>query len=144
MVLGEGGRVTAKEYLRQLKTLDCLIKAKELEKERLDDLATKISVNLSERVQGGGNGGTENAIIKALEIEEQIESDIKRLCDLRVRAIGLIDKLENDKYRVVLSMYYVSNLTFEQIAENTGLSSRWIHKLRGRALKEFEKYMISS
>ena len=136
--------MTAKEYLRQLKTLDRLIKAKELEKERLDDLATKISVNLSERVQGGGNGGTENAIIKALEIEEQIESDIKRLCDLRVRAIGLIDKLENDKYRVVLSMYYVSNLTFEQIAENTGLSPRWIHKLRGRALKEFEKYMISS
>lgn len=136
--------MTAEEYLRQLKTLDCLIKAKELEKERLDDLTTKTSVNLSERVQGGGSGGTENAIIKALEIEEQIESDIKRLCDLRVRAIGLIDKLENDKYRVVLSMYYVSNLTFEQIADNTGLSPRWIHKLHGRALKEFEKYMISS
>ena len=135
--------MTAEEYLRQLKTLDCLIKAKELEKERLDDLTTKTSVNLSERVQGGGSGGTENAIIKALEIEEQIENDIKRLCDLRVRAIGLIDKLDNDKYRVVLSMYYVSNLTFEQIAENTGLSYRWIHKLRGRALKEFEKYMIS-
>lgn len=136
--------MTAEEYLRQLKTLDCLIKAKELEKERLDDLTTKTSVNLYERVQGGGGGGTENAIIKALEIEEQIESDIKRLCDLRVRVIGLIDKLDNDKYRVVLSMYYVSNLTFEQIAENTGLSYRWIHKLRGRALKEFEKYMISS
>ena len=110
----------------------------------MDDLTTKTSVNLSERVQGGGSGGTENAIIKALEIEKQIESDIKRLCDLRVRAIGLIDKLDNDKYRVVLSMYYVSNLTFEQIAEDTHMSFRWIHKLHGRALKEFEKYMISS
>lgn len=136
--------MTAKEYLQQLKTLDNVINAKLLEKERIRALATKVTSNLSERVQGGGSGGTENAIIKALEIEEQIESDIKRLRDLRVRAIGLIDKLDNDKYRVVLSMYYVSNLTFEQIAENTGLSSRWIHKLRGRALKEFEKYMISS
>ena len=144
MVLGGGGRVTAKEYLRQLKTLDCLIKAKELEKERLDDLATKISVNLSERVQGGGNGGTENAIIKALEIEEQIDSDIKRLCDLRVRAIGLIDKLDNDKYRVVLSMYYVSNLTFEQVAENTDISSRWVRKIHGKALKKFEEIYNSS
>ena len=63
---------------------------------------------------------------------------------MRVRAIGLIDKLDNDKYRVVLSMYYVSNLTFEQIAEDTHMSFRWIHKLHGRALKEFEKYMISS
>lgn len=136
--------MTAKEYLRQLKTLDCLIKAKLLEKERIRALSTKVTAGNKERVQGGGSGGTENAIIKALEIEEQIENDIKRLCDLRVRAIGLIDKLDNDKYRVVLSMYYVSNLTFEQIAENTGLSYRWIHKLRGRALKEFEKYMISS
>ena len=136
--------MTAKEYLSQLKTLDNMIKAKLLEKERMAALTTKVNAGFSERVQGGGSGGTENAIIKALEIEEQIENDIKRLCDLRVRAIGLIDKLDNDKYRVVLSMYYVSNLTFEQIAENTGLSYRWIHKLRGRALKEFEKYMISS
>ena len=116
--------MTAKEYLRQLKMLDCLIKAKELEKARLDDLTTKTSVSLSERVQGGGSGGTENTIIKALEIEQQIESDIKRLYDLRVRAIGIIDKLDNDKYRVVLSMYYVSNLTFEQIAEDTHMSFR--------------------
>nr|DAV17698.1 MAG TPA: Protein of unknown function (DUF1492) [Caudoviricetes sp.] len=135
--------MTAKEYLRQLKTLDCLIKAKELEKERLDELTTKTSVNLSEKVQGGGSGGTENTIIKALELEKQIESDIKRLCDLRVRAIGLIDKLDNDKYRVVLSMYYVSNLTFEQIADNTGMTYQWIHKLHVRALKSFEKIMNS-
>ena len=58
MVLGEGGRVTAKEYLRQLKTLDCLIKAKELEKERLISLAEKVSVSLSEKVQGGSGGVT--------------------------------------------------------------------------------------
>ena len=135
--------MTAKEDLRQLKTLDCLIKAKELEKARLDDLTTKTSVNLSERVQGGSSGGTENTIIKALEIEEQIKSDIDRLRDLRVKTICMIDKLDNDKYRIILSMYYISNLTFEKIAENTGMTYQWIHKLHGRALKSFEKIMNS-
>ena len=41
-------------------------------------------------------------------------------------------------------MYYVSNLTFEQVAENTDMTFRWIHKLHGRALKEFEKKYSSS
>ena len=59
--------MTAKEYLRQLKTLDCLIKAKELEKERLMALAGKVSVSLSEKVQGGTGGGAENAIVDSVD-----------------------------------------------------------------------------
>ena len=49
--------MTAKEYLRQLKTLDNVINAKLLEKERIRALATKVTSNLGERVQGGGFGG---------------------------------------------------------------------------------------
>ena len=56
--------MTAKEYLRQLKTLDNVINAKLLEKERMRALATKVTSNLSERVQGGGSGGIENTVIK--------------------------------------------------------------------------------
>ena len=136
--------MTAKEYLRQLKTLDNLINAKLLEKERIRALSTKVTSNLGERVQGGGSGGIENIIIKITELEAQINADIDRLVDLKAEASQIIDSLPEDRHKTVLYMYYVSNLTFEQIAENTGLSYRWIHKLRGRALKEFEKYMISS
>ena len=131
--------MTAKEYLRQLKTLDNVINAKLLEKERIRALATKVTSNLSERVQGSGSGGIENIIIKITELESQINADIDRLVDLKAEASQIIDSLPEDRHKTVLSMYYVSNLTFEQIAENTDISSRWVRKIHEKALKKFEK-----
>ena len=51
--------MTAKEYLRQLKTLDNMINAKLLEKERVRALATRVSTNLTEKVQGTGKNSME-------------------------------------------------------------------------------------
>lgn len=136
--------MTAKEYLKQLKTLDNMINAKLLERERIRALATKVTSNLSERVQGSGSGGIENTVIKITELEIQINADIDKLVDLKVEATQIIDSLEDNKHKVVLSMYYVSNLTFEQVAENTDISSRWVRKIHGKALKKFEEIYNSS
>ena len=111
--------MTAKEYLRQLKTLDNMLKAKFLEQERLDALTTKVNAGLGERVQGGGSGGIENAVIKMLELKEQINLDIIKLMELKAEARELIDKLPNDKHKIILSMYYVSDMTFEMISDET-------------------------
>ena len=136
--------MTAKEYLRQLKMLDNLINAKLLEKECIRALATKVTSNLSERVQGGGSGGIENTVIKITELEIQINADIDKLVDLKEEATHIIDSLENNKHKAILSMYYVSNLTFEQVAENTDISSRWVRKIHEKALKKFEEIYNSS
>lgn len=131
--------MTAKEYLRQLKTLDCLIKAKELEKERLMALAGKVSVSLSEKVQGGSGGSMEDTIIKATELGEQINADIDKLVSLRNEARGLIDKLDNNNFKTILSMYYISNVTFRQIAKHMNYSIGGVFKMYGYALKDFGK-----
>ena len=131
--------MTAKEYLRQLKTLDCLIKAKELEKARLKELATKVSVNLSEKVQGGTGGSMEDTIIKATELGEQINADIDKLVSLRNEARGLIDKLDNNNFKTILSMYYISNVTFRQIAKHMNYSIGGVVKMHVYALKDFGK-----
>ena len=97
--------MTAKEFLCQLKTLDNMINAKLLEKERMRALTTKVTAGLSERVQGGGGGGIENAVIKMLELEEQLNVDIDRLVNLKAEARLLIEELADDKHKIVLSMY---------------------------------------
>ena len=131
--------MTAKEYLRQLKTLDNLINAKLLEKERIRALSTKVTAGNKERVQGGGSGGIENAVIKMMELEEQINSDIDRLVNLKAEARLLIDELADDKHKVVLSMYYVSDMTFEMKSDETHYSIGAVHKFYRSALKEFEE-----
>ena len=131
--------MTAKEYLRQLKTLDNIISAKLLEKERIEALATKVTNNLSEKVQGGGSGGIENTIIKITELERQINADIDKLVDLKTEASQLIDSMEDSNYKTVLSMYYVSNVTFEQMAEYMNYSVAGIFKIHGYALREFNE-----
>lgn len=131
--------MTAKEYLRQLKTLDNVINAKLLERERIRALSTKVTAGNKERVQGGGSGGIENAVIKMIELEEQINSDIDRLVNLKAEARLLIDELTDDKHKIILSMYYVSDMTFEMISDETHYSIGAVHKFYRNALKEFEE-----
>lgn len=131
--------MTAKEYLIQLKTLDNMLKAKFLEQERLDALTTKVNAGLGERVQGGGSGGIENTVIKMLELKEQINLDIIKLMELKAEARELIDKLPNDKHKIILSMYYVSDMTFEMISDETHYSVGAVHKSYRNALKKFEE-----
>lgn len=129
--------MTAKEYLRQLKTLDNLINAKLLEKERTRALATKVTSNLSERVQGSGSGGFENTLIKINELERSIDEDVDKLVDLKDEAGAMIDKISNNNHRAILHMYYISNSTFEQIAEYMNYSVAGIFKIHGYALRDF-------
>nr|DAU25610.1 MAG TPA: Protein of unknown function (DUF1492) [Caudoviricetes sp.] len=131
--------MTAKEYLRQLKTLDNMITAKLLERERIRALATRVSTNLTEKVQGAGKNSMEDAVIKATELEEQISTDIIKLFGLKEEATELIGRIDDENSKIILSMYYISNATFEQVAENTDISSRWVRKIHGKALKKFEE-----
>ena len=132
--------MTAKEYLRQLKYLDNRINAKLLEREQIRTIAEKTTVSLYEKVQTSSSGTQmDDVVVRLVELEELINKDIDKLVELREEAGNKINRISNDKYKIVLSMYYLSNKTFEEVAELTNMSFRWIHKLHGRALKEFEK-----
>ena len=137
--------MTAKEYLRQLKYLDNRINAKLLEREQIRTIAEKTTVSLSEKVQTSSSGTKmDDVVVRLVELEELINKDIDKLVELREEAGNKINRISNDKYKIVLSMYYLSNKTFEEVAELTNMSFRWVHKLHGRALKEFEKILHSS
>ena len=136
--------MTAKEYLRQLKYLDNRINAKLLEREQIRTIAEKTTVSLSEKVQTSFENKMDDVVVRLVELEELINEDIDKPVHLKEEAGDKINRISNDKYKIVLSMYYLSNKTFEEVAELTEMSFRWVHKLHGRALKEFEKILYSS
>ena len=120
--------MTAKEYLRQLKYLDNRINAKLLEKRKLKAIAIDLS---------------EDIVTRLNKLEKDINKDIDKLVYLKEEAAGKIDRISDDRYKVILSMYYLSNETFEETAERIGKSFQWVHTLHKKALKEFEKILNS-
>ena len=130
----------AREYLRQLKTLDNIINAKLLEKERIRALGEKITPSLTERVQGGDIGDkVANTAIKLVELDEQIQEDIDRMVDLKKEANRFIEYMNNSNHKAILSMYYLSNISFKEIADKLAYSFKWVSKEHTKALKEFDK-----
>lgn len=130
----------AGQYLRQLKTLDNMINAKLLEKERIRALGEKITPSLTERVQGGDIGDKVAAtVIKLVELDKQIQEAIDRMVDLKKEATENINRIQDSRCRIVLSMYYLSNLTFEEIAKNIHYSYRWVLRIHKKGIKELEE-----
>lgn len=133
----------AKEYLKGVKLLDAQINARLSEKEDLEDKLKHITPNLSfDKGSGGGNHDKLGGMIaKIVDLERAIDADIDRFVDLKNEALGLLNKMNNPTYMTILHRRYFQHNTFEKIASDMGYSWRWICKLHGRALQEFDKIL---
>lgn len=133
--------MTAKEYLRQLVSIERLIQVKTTERERLMALATKVTSALNDcKVETSpDNTKTQNIIIKMAELREEIEEQVSRYIALYRKIEEEIDDIEDDRYKLLLIMRYMRSASFSDIADKLGYEKRWTLVLHKRALKDFEK-----
>ena len=130
-----------KQYLEQIHRLDKQIQNKLSEIYQLKTMACSVSVsNDSERVQTSvRNDKLEKVVAKIVDMERETDSLVDTFIEKRNHIINQIDKIENTDYYHILSMRYVGNNTFEEIAKNTNWSIRKVFSLHGKALQEFER-----
>ena len=130
-----------KQYLEQIHRLDKQIQNKLSEIYQLKTMACSVSVsNDSERVQTSvRNDKLEKVVAKIVDMERETDSLVDMFIEKRNHIINQIDKIENTDYYHILSMRYVGNNTFEEIAKNTNWSIRKVFSLHGKALQEFER-----
>ena len=133
--------MTAKEYLRQLLSIERLIQVKTTERERLMALATKVTSALNDcKVEKSpDNTKTQNIITKMAELREEIEEQTSRYTSLYHKIEEEIDSMEDDRYKILLIMRYMKGASFSDIADKLGYEKRWTLVLHKRALKDFEK-----
>ena len=134
-------KLSAKEYLRQLRRLDVEIKAKLDECEWVRNMATRTGANLSsDRVSGGRRATSkiEDYVVKLVTLEEALHRDVANLAKLKKEVMAKINSLEVSDYRTLLTMRYVKGLTWEEIAVNMSFSYRHTLRIHGAALTEFE------
>lgn len=127
--------MTAKQYLNQAYRVYELIESNNRQIQRLRDMATNITVNLTERVKGGKPGGMAATVEKIVELESSIESDTNRWTELMIEIRTAVNQLTNADERLVLTLRYIEFKKWEDIEKIMHIDQRQVYRIHGRALK---------
>ena len=131
-----------KEYLMQAYRIDQRINSKLEQIGALHDLATKATVTYSDMPKSPNRSGSriEDAIIKIIDLEDEINKDIDRLVDLKTDITHLIKNLDSHEYQIILEQRYLYFKSWEQISVDLGYSIQHTFRLHDAALTELERF----
>lgn len=132
--------MTAKEYLKQAKSLDMLIKAKQAELDDLRSMADSISSpQLSDKVQSGSQNKAMCIVDKIVDLENKIDDEMCKLVDLKEEIHSKIANVYNIKFIALLMNVYINGFTLEETAEIMEVSYITVCRWHGEALQIFRK-----
>lgn len=133
----------AKSYLRQVEKLDKQIENKLIERQQWRDIALDITANIGgERVQASGSQQKmANAIEKCVDMEEEINTLIDSLVEVKKDVIATIEKLDSPTEYDILHKRYIQFLTLQEIADRYGREYTTITTTHGRALKNVQSIL---
>lgn len=134
--------MTAKEYLRQIATLDAKIEHRQRELAELKSLASGIrSPQAGAKVQSSPSGDKMAGIVsKWIDLEEEINDLIDQLVDAKHKIIGEIHQLSDSRYIRILEMRYVELKSWEEIAVAMHYTIRRVYQIHGYALQDFSLF----
>lgn len=127
--------MTAKEYLGQAYRIDQRINSKIEQLSSLRSLATKATSTLSETPPSGTRNvhRMEDTIVKIIEMEDEINSDIDRLVDLKNDIMKIIKSVSDLEQQTILELRYLCFRTWEEISVEMGYSVQQIYRIRDKA-----------
>ena len=130
------------EYLKQLRSYETIIKNKMFERERWKALAYGTTAHSDgERVQASSNQQKmADAVVKYIEIEQEIGRYIDRLCDKRKGIMDTIALLDVDEYDV-LHQIYVQYKSMKEVAMDLDRSTSWVKHIRKNAINNLQKIL---
>lgn len=133
--------MTTKDYLGQIKKIDCLINNKLDEIYRLRSLVTSITISSDKEniKKSSDQDKLGNAIAKIVDLERETDELIDHFISRRKHIIAQIDAMDNLPFYNVLSLRFVSGLTIEAIAKKTKYSVDSVKRIQRDAIKAFEK-----
>lgn len=134
-------KLTAKQYLDQLRVIDTKINQK---MEELADLMTAVTstgaIDYSkDRVQTSPQNAQENRICKYVDLDAEINREIDEFVDIKHRVTKEIQELNVDYYIKILFKVYVQYKTVKDAANEIGLSYQYVRDLHKKALEAFEE-----
>lgn len=136
--------MTAKEYLSRVYWLNRIINNKLEQKEELEAMAERTTIDFTKEKVSGGSGvisPMEDSAVKLIDLSHQINDDIDELINLKKEIAGTIKKVGDYRYRTILEMRYLKGKLWDDVSGDIGFDKRWVMKLHSRALKEIDEIL---
>ena len=127
----------AKEYLSQAYRIDQRINSKLEQVMSLRSLLGKATGTLT----GAPKAATpnpysmEDTIAKMVDLENEINSDIDTLVDLKAEIMRCIKRVDNPEYQTLLELRYLCFKRWEEIAVELGYTQRHLLRIHDLALE---------
>ena len=130
--------MTAKEYLSQARYLNMRITSKIQQVADLDALATKATATLTgmPRNPSRFESRMAEAVVKIIDLQNEINRDIDKLVDLKREIIAVIKRIDNPEYQTLLELRYLCFHSWEEVAVEMKYDLRYLHKLHRKALEQ--------
>ncbi len=128
------------EFLSQARHIDVQINSKLEELYSLKAMAEKVTTTYqSDMVDGSRDVHKREGIIcKIIDLQNEINSDIDQLVDLKIAIRQIIESLPDMEGRTVLNLRYVRLLKWQEVADTMGYSLRRVHNFHDRAIQYLE------
>ena len=127
-------------FLSQARHIDVQINSKLEELYSLKAMAEKVTTTYqSDMVDGSRDVHKREGIIcKIIDLQNEINSDIDQLVDLKISIRQIIESLPDMEGRTVRSLRYVRLLKWQEVADTMGYSLRRVHNFHDRAIQYLE------
>lgn len=129
--------MTAKEYLKQIRSISAKIENLKME---IVDIESKLGVQgiSYDKIPSTPNGEDHRSkyIYKLIELRDKYLDECRTLAEKRADIIHTIHKIDDIRFQQVLYYRYVQGKTFEDISDLMGYSLVHIHRLHGWALQK--------
>lgn len=135
--------MTSKEYLLQARFLDASIRTKVEQIESLNDLATSCTAVISDMPRNPNRGGSrlEDAVLKIIDLQEEIKTDMIALVNLKREIMDVIKSVSSLELQTILEKRYLSFISWERIAVELGYSIQHAYRLHDAALQEVDEIL---
>ncbi len=134
-------KMSAKEYLLQVRRKEADITRLKCDRKNLYEILYSLGgINDGDKVQTSKNNDKFGSIfVKIEEKDFLLERKLEELIDFKIGIADEISMLSDPKYVEVLYKHYIQFKDFKQIAADMGYSYRYVIKIHGYALLEFEE-----
>ena len=135
--------VDAKTFLSGAFCMELQVRSKQEQIEALRSLASKVTQTFGgEPVSHTRNvTSMQDTVAKILAAEEELNRRIDQLVDQKLQISRVIDCVQNVSYRLILEERYILFKQWDEIAEDLGLTARWLQVKHQEALDAVQEIL---